>query len=106
LLPATHPTAHKDMPAGVVRRLSFLYPPHQSPVFPKLSAVASPLAIRSKDAAKDMWGNKVTGCSLAPPLFPLQAVATGQCTPFRRGGKSLPGFVDVIEYWLGLLGLL
>lgn len=32
LLPVTHPTAHKDMPAGVARRLSFLYPPPQSPV--------------------------------------------------------------------------
>ena len=32
LLPVTHPTAHMDMPAGVARRLSLLYPPPQSPV--------------------------------------------------------------------------
>ena len=66
---------------------------------PKFSAVVLPLAIRSKDAAKIMWGTTFAGCSLAPPLFSLKSVATGKCTPFRHGVKSLLNFVDVIEYW-------
>lgn len=70
-----HPTVNMDMSAGVALRLFFRYPALQSP---KQSFQSFP-----------WWPCR---------WLSVQFVATGLCTPFRRGVKSLPFVVDDIEY--------